>query len=155
MSIPARSKLYRVGQLVNNGSAAYSQGQAMGSKFGLVVQNVGGRGILLHRINIVDGENNTVNDQKINIFSADFTATADGSAWVIASVADAKNYVGQFGIAHAGFTAAGTIATGSIDVSRSIFLIGNSIYFQAQADGAVDTTAGSTFTYEFIYERLS
>lgn len=156
MSVKALSKLYSVTQLIDHSLSAYTAGDALGSKFAIPVNVNSGRGIFLHEIRVIDPEPQTnTNGIKVQMFRADFTATADNAPWVITTAADALNYLGVASNANTDYTDFTTSKWDSIDVSRSLDLAGMNLYIQCVAVEAFDSTAASKIKIELVYERLN
>lgn len=155
MAVKALTRLFKTTQLIDHSLSAYSAADALGSKFTLPVHTLPGRGIFLHEIRVVDPEPQTnTNGVKFHMFMDDFTATADNAPWVVASSADAANYLGNASNANTDYSDFTTSKWDSIDVSRELYLKSINIYIQCAAVEAFDSTAASKVSFQLIYERL-
>ena len=155
MAVKALSRLYSTTQLIDHSLSAYSAGDQLGSKFSIAVHNTPGRGIFLHEVRVVDPEpQGATGGIRFHFFKADFTAPADNAAWVIASDADAANYMGSCENANTDYTDFTTSKWDSIDVSRALYLSGNILYISCVAVEAFDSTAASKVAFQLVYERL-
>lgn len=149
------SRLYKASFTPDHTATAYSDGDAFGvALLSAEVHELSQRSIVIREIHVTDLEKVTNNDLDLYFFNDTFTKGTDNGAFAVAAADSGKRVGAVVEVAAANYVDNGGFEKAiKEDVDIHVPLVGRTLYLQAVAGAAFDSTGTSQVTIDVIYER--